>query len=186
MMKCILGAFCVVASAVLSEAQGTINFVNLQPGVGLNAPVYEADGVTKCSGPQFTAELLVGTAANNLASVATTGFLTGTSAGYYDAGTQTINSISIGNPAWVQVRVWNIASGSSFIQAQASGLPNSWWASSAFTVALGGGTINPNPPAALTGLGNSPVYLNSVPEPSVLGLLGLGAAAALSRNRRRL
>ncbi|HVV71106.1 MAG TPA: hypothetical protein VHI52_06355, partial [Verrucomicrobiae bacterium] len=56
----------VFAWTVVVQSQGTINFVNLQPGVGLNAPVYEADGVTKCSGPQFTAELLVGTAANNL------------------------------------------------------------------------------------------------------------------------
>jgi len=184
-MKLSLMSFIACCLTVRGVAQGTIEFVNLDVGFGVNAPVYQVDGTTKLAGSQFMAELLVGSTSASLASIATTGFLTGSSAGYFNDGTQSLLNIPVGRTAWVEVQVWNTASGTSFLQARASGLPNSWWQSSVFTVVLGGGTINPSPPAALTGLGNSPVYLNSVPEPSVLGLLGLGAAAALSRNRRR-
>ncbi len=165
-------------------AQGTINFVNIYSGK-INAPVYESDGITKLSGSQFMAELLAGPTADSLASVATTGFLTGNAAGYFNAGAVTVSGMSQGSPAWVQVAVWNTASGTSFGQAQASGLPNSWWQSSLFSVQLGGGTVNPTEAAVLTGLGTSPVYLNSVPEPSTLALAALGAVVVVSHFRRR-
>ena len=164
------------ASSVVAYAQGEIQFINI--GVGFNAPIYESDGVTPLSGPQFTAELLAGPSANNLASIAMTGFLTGAGyAGYFNAGVATVNGMNTFSTAWVQVRAWNTLSGSSFLQAQASGLPNSWWQSPTFTVLLGGPYSNgASPPAPLAGLGNSPVYLNAVPEPSVLALLGCSLA----------
>jgi len=180
-MKFFLYGFMVACFALVTEGQGTIQFINIDVGHGVNAPVYESDGVTKLAGPRFMAELLVGPSAANLASIAAIGFLTGSSAGYFNGGTQIINNIFTGGTAWVEVRVWNTSSGSSYPQAVASGLPNSWWQSSVFTVTLGGGTINPFPPAPLTGLGNSPVYLNSVPEPCTLALAGLGAAILLFR-----
>jgi hypothetical protein len=165
------------------NAQGTIDFANYAGGRGVNAPVYQSDGTTKLLGSQFLAELLVGPAADSLASIATTGFLPGNGAGYFNGGTQTVNGMAPGSTAWVEVRVWNTLSGGSFLQARASGLPDSWWESAVFSVGLGGGTINPSLPAALTGLDNSPVYLNSVPEPSALGLIGLGIAGVLLRSR---
>ncbi len=168
-------------------AQGTVNFANLWPNQVnpmVNAPVYESDGVTRLAGSQFTAELLAGPTANNLASIAMTGFLTGNAAGYFPAGTQSVPNLAPGMTAWVQVNVWNTASGASFAQAQASGLPNTWWSSSVFSVALGGGVVNPTAPATLTGLGTSPVYLNSVPEPATTALLGLGVAVLFLRYRR--
>src|SRR5690348_5935648 len=113
--------------------QGTIKFDNLQPGLPLNAPVYLPDGVTKLSGSQYLAELLGGPSANSLSHVSSTGFLTGNGAGYFDGGTVVINSVPPGHTAWVQVDVWNTASGASFDQAKATGLPNSWWQSTAFT-----------------------------------------------------
>ena len=177
MKVCVLSLF-VLLSIVAARAQGTVWFINLDSAHGVNAPVYESDGLAKLSGPQFMAELLVGPSAANLMSIATTGFLTGAAAGYFNGDVQTVNGIIPGTTAWVEVRAWNIASGGSFLQAQASGLPNSWWQSSVFTVQLG----NPfqGSPAPLTGLGNSPVYLNSVPEPSGLGLASLGAALLIS------
>jgi hypothetical protein len=174
----------VVAAAAVACGQETVNFANLWPNQVnpmVNAPVYESDGVTKLSGSQFTAELLAGPTANNLTAIAMTGFLTGNGAGYFNGGTEPIPNLSPGMTAWVQVNVWNTASGSSFAQAQASGLPNSWWASSVFSVALGGGVVNPTAPATLTGLGTSPVYLNSVPEPSALALVGCGMVLVFSR-----
>jgi hypothetical protein len=164
-------------------AQGILVFANY--GGGVHAPVYESDGVTKLSGPQFQAELLAGPSLSGLTALATTPFYTGTLAGYFNGGQQTINGILWYNPAWVQVKVWSTASGTTFDQAQASGLPDSWWATSVFTVILGGGVVNPSPPAALTGLGVGPLYLNSIPEPSTVALAALGAAALLLHVRRR-
>ena len=171
-------------------AQGTVHFSNIDTPAGVNAPVYESDGITKLSGSQFMAELLGGPSATSIASVATTSFLTGNGAGYFSGGVgglQAINTVSPGSMAWVAVEVWNTSSGASFQQAKASGSPNSWWESSEFSVITGGYPtgVGPAPPAAMTGLGNSPVYLNAVPEPSCLALAGLGAIVVLWRIRRR-
>ena len=172
----------VIGCGLTAYSQGTVNgtvdFANVSSGLGPNAPVYESDGVTKLSGPQFMAELFAGPSANNLAGIAMIGFASGTQAGYFFGGVQSINSVPGGGIAWVQVDVWNTANGASFPQAQASGLPDSWWQSSLFTVVTGnmftGG--GPTPPATLSGLGNSPVFLNSIPEPSVLAFACLGFA----------
>jgi len=178
-------ALLINASCVTAMAQGTVFFSNGAPGGRIDAPVYMSDGVTPLSGPQFMADLLGGPSASNLASIAMTGFLTGAGAGYFNGGTVSISSVAPGSTAWVQVDVWNTASGSTFTQAKASGLPNSWWQSSVFTVTTGGGTINPFPPGALAGLGTSRVYLNSVPEPCTLALAALGASMVLLHVRRR-
>src|SRR5437899_6539256 len=145
-----------------------------------------SDGVTKLSGTQFTAELLGGVSPDALLPIATTPFLTGSAAGYFFGGVQTIVGVYPGEIGWVEVEVWNTASGASFGQAKASGLPNSWWESGVFSVTTGGYPtgVGPAPPAALTGLGNSPVYLNAVPEPSCLALAGLGAAFVWCRMQR--
>ena len=107
-------------------AQGTIDFANHDVLRGVNAPVYESDGITQLSGSQFMAELLVGSSASSLMSIALTGFLTGNAAGYFDGAPLTVNGINPGSTAWVEARVWNTVSGSSFLQAQVSGLANSW------------------------------------------------------------
>ena len=173
-------------SCVCADGQGTVFFENGFPGTSFDAPVYQSDRVTALSGSQFMAELFGGPTANSLTFIATTGFLTGTGAGYFNAGTQTINSVAPGTTAWVQVRVWNTSSGNSFLQAQASDLQDSWWTSAAFSVVTGGNTgISVLPPGNLTGLGNSPVYFNAIPEPSTFALAGVDAIVMLSRIRRR-
>ena len=175
---------CLVAGlSLVCYSQGTVEFANLHVG-SPNAPVYESDGVTKVSGPQFVAELLGGASLNSLVSIATTGFLTDGGAGYYTGGAQAVPGVVPGATAWVEVRVWNTVSGSTFLQAQASGLPNSWWQSSAFSLVTGGGFQGPVP-TPLVGLGNSPVYLNSVPEPSVLAFVGLGTVAIVLGYKNR-
>ena len=184
-MKKLLLAMLVCTEAATGHPQGTVLFANYsQQGQGVNAPVYESDGVTPLSGPQFMAELFAGPSAASLASLATTGFLTG-GVGVFNGGPVTVNAVAPAATAWIEVVVWNTGSGATFAQAKASGLPNSWWASATFPLVLGGGSINPEPPAVLTGLGTSPLYLNSVPEPSVLALVGLGMAVMLLRIRRR-
>ncbi len=172
------------ASCVLAHAQGTVYFYNF----GL-ARVYEVDRLTPLSGPQFQAELLAGPSPSSLMPIATAGFLTGNEAGYFvppvPAGVVKINSVNPQSPAWVQVDVWNTASGATFTEAKGSGLPNSWWQSSVFSVETGGGFQGPIA-GYLTGLGTQPVYLNEIPEPSVLALGALGAVvvAACGRSPR--
>jgi len=108
----LINAVCGVA-----HSQGTVFFSNGSPGGMIDAPVFQSDGVRPLSGPQFMAELLIGKSPAVLISVATTGFLTGTGAGFFTGGVLTINSIVPGTTASVQVDVWNKASGASFGQA---------------------------------------------------------------------
>jgi len=166
---------------VAAYAQGTVNFINI---VGsLNAPMFMSDGTTKISGAGFTAELLAGASAGSLASVATTGFLTGGGAGYFSGGTVTIGTVAPGANAFLQVRIFSASSGS-FAQAQAANLANTWAQSSVFSVATGGAGSPPSTPSPLTGL--TSLSLNgAVPEPSSLALAGLGAAALLVFRRRK-
>jgi len=166
---------------IAAYAQGTVNFINI---VGsLNAPDFASDGTTKLSGAGFTAELLAGASAGSLATVASTGFLSGAGAGYFSGGTVTLASIAPGATGFFQVRIFSASSGS-FAAAQAANLANTWAASSVFSVVTGGAGTPPSTPSALAGL--TSLTLNSgVPEPSSLALAGLGAAALLVFRRRK-
>ena len=184
-MKTFLFAILVNLLCITARGQGTVLFQNYPLAAGVNAPVYESDGVTPLSGTQFMAQLLAGSSASNLAPIASTGFFVGTQAGYFNGGLQSVPGVMRGFNAWIEVRVWNTASGASFTQAQTSALPNSWWQSSLFSVVAGGGNVNPTAAPPLTGLGTSPVFLNGlVPEPSIFALSLVGAFVALFRFRR--
>jgi hypothetical protein len=178
-----------LASSLLglaAYAQGTVNFANVQGS--LNVPVYASDGTTKLSGATYMAELMAGTAQNSInISVATTGFLTGAGAGYFNGGAKTITGIAGGATAWMQIRFWNTANGSTFAAASASGAANAFGSSTAFSITLGDpGAVPPTTPAALSGLAGQSLKLNgAVPEPSSLALAGLGAAALLVFRRRK-
>jgi len=178
-------AFLIVVLGVSAYAQGTVWFINLDSQHGLNAPVYAADGVTKLAGSQFMAELLAGPSPSSLSSIATTGFLEGGGAGYFNGGIWSLANVAPGQVASVQLRGWNTLSGPSYVQAQASGLPNSWWQSPVLSVVTGGLTsgTGQTPPAFLTGLNNSTLLLNPVPEPTSLALAAVGAVVLRLRLR---
>src|SRR6266404_5706272 len=109
-MKRLFLTLLVISGSITAYGQGTVLFDNIHVGAP-NAPVYESDGVTKLSGPQFLAELIAGPSVGSLATIATTPFLMGNEAGYFLGSLQTINSVAPGSTAWVAVEVWNTASG---------------------------------------------------------------------------
>jgi len=191
LMKRLLFATVLIASALNSHGQGgTLRFANADSSAGVRAPVYMSDKMTPLSGPQFQAELMAGALVDSLAPLASTGFLTGATAGFFigpgPGAAVVVPDVAPGTLAFVQVLVWNTASGATFDAALASGLPDSWWASTVFSVRTGNAPLGGGPtlPAPLVGLGNSPVYLNTIPEPSTFSLAGLGVTVALFQLRR--
>jgi len=118
------------------------------------------------------AELLAGPTATSLAPITNTPLLSGSHvAGYYLGGEQSIASVPCLGIAFIQIQVWNTATGATFGQAKFSGLANAWAESAVFSVVTGNGpcwgggiTAGPIPPATLTGL--TPMSLNAaVPIP---------------------
>ena len=162
-------------------SQGTVLFANFASG-GLNAPVFLSDNVTKASGPAWMAILLAGPTPSNLAQIATTPFLSGSGAGYFFGGAQTLTTVMPGATAYCQVGFWDstlngTTSGATFQQAMTSGVPNVWGQSIAFPVQTGGVGTPASSPGLLLGL--------MVPEPSLSTLLGLGATMMIISRRRR-
>jgi hypothetical protein len=100
---------------------GVITFANR--GGELNVPVFRADGQTRVSSAEFSAQLLIGKSQTNLQPVGSARpFLTGAAAGYWRAETVTLEMIPPGATVFAQVRVWPKNVGS-FEAALAAGAP---------------------------------------------------------------
>ncbi len=96
---------------------------------------------------------MAGPTTNEMMLVATTGFLSGGGAGYFNGGAVTIPTVPGGGTAVVQVIVWNTAYGTTYFDALASGLLNACGASEPFLVKTGDQTAQPpTPPGGLLGL----------------------------------
>ena len=169
-----------MAASIKIQAQGEINFANV--GVGLNAPVFDVDGVTRLAGPAFQAELYVGSSASESSLTAVPGtvpFLSGTSAGYFTGGTKTLPGYPPGSRPFFQVRVWEVAGGVSYDAAMAAGAK--YGKSTVFQLigGLGGPGPPPGPVATLLGL----TSFSLVSEPSAMALGALGGAIFLLLGR---
>jgi hypothetical protein len=179
-MKKLLTLVGVLAISASLSAQGTISFASA--GGGVNAPVFDLDGVTRLAGAEFQAQLFYGPEGGGLGSLSPVGnptsFLTGGGAGHFQGGVITLPDITPGGPADFQVRAWQTLGGTitSYDAAVAGGAK--FGQSTVFTTVTGGPT--PNPPTALVGLQS----FSLVPEPSTYALLALGAAAFLFRRRK--
>ncbi|MEK7677650.1 MAG: PEP-CTERM sorting domain-containing protein [Verrucomicrobiota bacterium] len=179
MKKLILSVACVLA-AVSAYAQGTVNFANV--AAGLSAPVFDIDGTTKIGSSAFLAQLYVGDSAASLTAVpGTTPFLgtapTGT--GFFTGGTKTLTQAP-GSRPFFQVKAWAASGGATYEAALAAGVKTGQ--STVFQIGadLGGGGVPAATPATLVGL----TGFSLVPEPSVIALGILGAAALLIRRRK--
>lgn len=178
-MKRLLLASAFVAAAATAMAQGTVKFSNYSTVDGINAPVFAPGGVKL--GSAYLGQLYAGPTADSLTPVGIgTGFkdAAGVGSGYIIGGTATIGNVAPGATAFIQLRAWEAAGGTSYEAAQASG--KMFGSSTTLQIVTGGGGSPPAVPAPLTGLAS----FTLVPEPSTLALGVLGAAALLLRRRR--
>lgn len=184
MKKLIIIGLAVAGFAVSATAQGVVVFKNF--GTGLNSPsnltpvplVYNTDGTTRLAGTGFTAELLGGSTAGSLASLApTVGFGTGNFAGTFSPSSSVaVPGVAAGSTAFLQVRVWD-NQGGTVTSYNSATLRNQ---SVVFQVALAD-ALAPSLPILV---GMNSFSLAVVPEPSVIALSILGVGALLLRRKK--
>ena len=182
-MKKLLVLTSILALSGSALGQGTVNFVNF--GAGLDGRVSTAAGMM--AGSDYWGQLWAGPTADSMAAVGVPVAFRNTSAGapsgIVNGGSVTIDSIAAGGAAFVQLRAWAAASGSSWDEAVSQAV---YEAGQSGTINLPN-TGNPNAappglPVALTGL--QPFQLEVIPEPSTWALLLLGLGALALRRRK--
>lgn len=180
-MKKLLAVAACVLAVMSAYAQGTVNFNNRVVG-SLDAPVFDVGGQSRLDGTSATAptawaQLYAGPSADALAPIgAAVGFRTGSGIGYWNPApdsTRTILTVAPGATAFVQVKAWKGAANSTYDSAVERGV------SPIFNVATGGAGAPPSLPGNMVGL----TSFSLVPEPSLLALGAIGAAALLLRRR---
>jgi len=142
---------CVAAAAA---PQGTVDFTNRNPGswpVAVDAPFFDHQG-NRLAGSNYVAQLYAGTMPDPLVALGTpVPFRTGAEAGYFRGGAVYVPFVYPGDPAWVQVRAWDVAGGTTFEEAA---LSDRWTGVSKilFLPNTGGSSHIPSVPAPLVGL----------------------------------
>lgn len=166
--------------AVSAFAQGTLQFNNRVPEVGLDAPILSFPG-TGASGDDYLAQLYAGVSASDLLAVGEPlPFLTGDDAGYLDTSLgaeRVVPTVLPGELATVQVRAWATSLGATFEEANRNfgfvGI------SDPIEVVTGGDGLPPAYLVGLTSFGlNTPT---AVPEPAPYLVFGLGLLFWLAR-----
>lgn len=149
-MKTRWAVWLAITWSLVALGQGTLTFVNINSGAGLNAPILGLDGKTNLQGADWMVELLVGPDLDRMSSVATTGFST-QAPGYFNGGVVTIPKMAPGSNVWCVVLVFSRVPFASLV-----GTPINFFysASEPFQVVLGGGMQRgpPDLPAPLVGL----------------------------------
>lgn len=179
--------FIVLSFSLLGTAlgQGTFQFQNYDGPLGINAPVFDAQGVA-LSGNAYLAELYGGIVSNSLSPAmprTAVPFFTGIGAGYFQAPHAVFfEDVPGGSFAWLQVRAWDARLGATYENVVALSLGG--YGSSPVFYAVSGNPGALVPPAPLIGL-QSFSLLPVVPEPSAWTLLALGGAVLLWALRRQ-
>lgn len=146
-------------SAVFAATAGTVNFVNKDLSNGLDAPVFAVDGTTPLAGGAYLAQLYGGVSRDRLTAAAEP--TTFGANGYFDGGIQVVPGVSPGGNAFVQVRVWEKAAGSTYDEAvKAAGKVG---VSEVLQITTGGGGSPPTSPPSLVGLKSFSLSLMSKP-----------------------
>lgn len=174
-MKSLIVAAAVGLVAIGALAQGQITVGNRVTGK-VDAPITDDKGV-KLDGAAYLAQAYVGKTADSLAPVgAALPFRTGAAAGYITSTATTIANAPDGTPLFVQLKAWAAAGGTSYEAAYAAGKLAGFSNIVPVTAAEA-----PNLPQPMVGL--TSFALAAIPEPSILALGMLGAAALLLRRR---
>jgi hypothetical protein len=182
-MKKLLIAIAAVLVTAATYGQGQVAFANRVGAAGLDAPV-KVLGTENGPGSSYSAQLFLVGAGGALTPLtpATTFFdatpTAPTRSQYWQGQTVTVPGISSGD-AQFRVRAWQTAAGG-YEQASAPGSQWGFGESADFTAAV---TLAPNPPGNLVNL--QPFTVTVVPEPSVIALGVLGAAALLLRRKKQ-
>ncbi|EEF57597.1 PEP-CTERM sorting domain-containing protein [Pedosphaera parvula] len=185
-LSAVLGAG-VLASAVSSYAQGTVNFNN----TGFNITTNNLAGTSGVmSGSKaYTFGLYLAADAGSLSAVTTPVMLFSNApiAGVISLSTVTLPSgFAAGSTYAFEVKGWSSTGGYGSYDAAFNGNPNGYFGiSSIGTVTLGGGAT---PAGVIWGNNAGQVQgftLTPVPEPSTIALAGLGAASLLLFRRRK-
>lgn len=174
-------------------AAGTFNMINYDARVGLDAPVFHSDGVTRLAGPNYVAQLMAGPTPDALAFVGSpVSFLTNTGIGYFAGPSVTVPNVVGGSIAYCEVVVWDTTLGGTTMGAAAQQAYSFWraghgdvWGASFYDYASGVETpfaavtgnpdsLPPSPPRALAGLES--FTLAPIPEPNAVTLLLVFAA----------
>ena len=151
-------------------SQGWVEFANF-PG-GVDAPIYDVDGVTPLAGPGFLAQLYAASPGGTLQPVVSpVPFLSGTYAGYFHSTDLQVPGIPPFAPAVVQVVAWRASDGSNFEAANHPG--GHIGQSLLLNLVLGDVQLPSGLPTPLYGLQSFSLHV-VVPEPSVFALLLLG------------
>jgi hypothetical protein len=166
-MKKSLAILLATVSCLTVHAQfGTVLFRNVVGGAGGNAPDYLCDSTTRLVGSQYMAEMLAGRTPIDLKSVATTPF-SSTWAGYFIG--QTLELGWCGH-AFIQINIWNTNTGSTFLEAQASGLTNAWAQSAILELPYLGGDCCEPPCTSQPLEGLTSLRLNGPYSPPKMGI----------------
>jgi microcompartment protein CcmK/EutM len=171
----VLTSIVALTGAVLG--QGTVNFQTI--GGGVNAQVLTAAGVGAES--DYFGQLFAGPSADSLAPMGAPRAFT--QQGYFGPQSVTIDNISAGGAAFVQLRAWAAANGSTWDAATSQAV---YEAGVSPTLALSG-TGNPtaSPPTTPVNLvGLQGFQMEVIPEPSTWALLALGLGALALRRRK--
>ena len=171
-----------LATTIVGYAQGTFNFANKVTSAAINAPIFDAGG-TLLAGDGYLAQLWAGPNAGGLVAVGdAVPFRTGAAAGYISGVGRTLPTAAWATPGAtvvLQFRAWAKSAGATWELASASGA-NFGQLATPLSLASGGVGDPPGLPADLKGL----TSFNLVPEPSIIALGVLGAAALVLRRRK--
>lgn len=186
-MKKLIALGMVALSCVGVWAQGQLTFINRDIANGIDAPIFETDGVTKLAGTAYLADLYYGPVGADPSTFTSLGlaiaFRTGAAAGYLPTTVVSVPGVAANQEALFQIRAWRASDGATWQQAYNNAGHVSPIEASLNPVVRVTLTGPPNAPAALVGLTSH--SLIAVPEPStiLLGLAGLGGLLYLRRRK---
>lgn len=179
-----------ILSALPALGQGTLTFLNTATGTGVTggSPVTDGVGGARLAGTGFWTQLYSSTTQGGTYTAIGTpvNFRTGAAAGFVNVSTVAVPGSAPGSSAWIQMRAWEGAAGSSFESVSAvSGKVGS-------SLAISVGPLGGPDPAGgtpftapnLTGLQGFAIVGGVIPEPSTVALGLLGAAGLLIRRRK--